>query len=354
MTASNRNVLLVGAYPPPHNGISVHVERLRRGLAEAYDVRVLDLYGAPRPGDESGVVRCGPKRSPRVLRALWTLHDAGPAIVHFHVTSLDAFLYLAHPMLAAVHGNARRIITIHSGSFVGRFERASPLRRALLQSVLGRFDRVVAVSEEQHRFLRSVGVADERSCVVPAFLPPVVVETPAVRALRASLGACDRLIVSSGALRSFYGFHLILDALERAQRADSRVGVLLCTYGDPDPAYAAAIEARVRAHPQWKIVRDLSPGAFAWLLRCCDAYVRATDRDGDAVAVREALAFGTRVVASDCVTRPSGVELFTTGDAAALGDALARTYGRASGAACDDGSRNLAGVRAAYVTASRK
>ena len=54
--------------------------------------------------------------------------------------------------------------------------------------------------------------------------------------------------------------------------------------------------------------------------------MRATDRDGDAVAIREASYFGKTVIASDCVERPSGTILFRTGDAESLAGALAQAW----------------------------
>jgi glycosyltransferase involved in cell wall biosynthesis len=51
-------------------------------------------------------------------------------------------------------------------------------------------------------------------------------------------------------------------------------------------------------------------------------FVRPTRADGDALSVREALAAGVPVVASDIVDRPSGVVSFPTGDGAAFAAAL--------------------------------
>jgi glycosyltransferase involved in cell wall biosynthesis len=55
-------------------------------------------------------------------------------------------------------------------------------------------------------------------------------------------------------------------------------------------------------------------------MRACDAFVRPTRADGDAVSVREALAVGCAVIASAVGHRPAGCTLFPVGDA----DALAR------------------------------
>jgi glycosyltransferase involved in cell wall biosynthesis len=70
------------------------------------------------------------------------------------------------------------------------------------------------------------------------------------------------------------------------------------------------------------------------LLRASDVTVRSTFVDGDAITVREALAFGVPVVASDTEFRPEGVTLFRRGDvsdlAAKLSQVLARPTGKDS------------------------
>jgi glycosyltransferase involved in cell wall biosynthesis len=47
-------------------------------------------------------------------------------------------------------------------------------------------------------------------------------------------------------------------------------------------------------------------------------FVRSTFSDGDATSVREAIALGTAVIASDVVGRPAGTLCFKTGDASDL------------------------------------
>jgi glycosyltransferase involved in cell wall biosynthesis len=57
-------------------------------------------------------------------------------------------------------------------------------------------------------------------------------------------------------------------------------------------------------------------------MQALDVFVRPTYFDGDACSVREALALGVRVVASDTEFRPDGVRLFPRGDADALAEAI--------------------------------
>src|SRR5438132_1391412 len=58
------------------------------------------------------------------------------------------------------------------------------------------------------------------------------------------------------------------------------------------------------------------------VMQTLDVFVRPTYFDGDAGSVREALALGVRVVASETDSRPQGVWRFPCGDADALAAAI--------------------------------
>ena len=58
------------------------------------------------------------------------------------------------------------------------------------------------------------------------------------------------------------------------------------------------------------------------LWQSSSVYLRATTTDGDALSVREALALGVPVVASDACDRPEGVLLFKTHDAPDMARAI--------------------------------
>ena len=65
--------------------------------------------------------------------------------------------------------------------------------------------------------------------------------------------------------------------------------------------------------------------SFAALLAYSDIMIRATFTDGDSLSVREALAAGLKVIATDCVDRPCGVVLMRYNDAESLTAALSES-----------------------------
>jgi glycosyltransferase involved in cell wall biosynthesis len=316
-------VLLVGAYPPPPGGNSVHIERLHALLAPLFDVEVADLYAVePRETDPPGVHRCRPRHPLDLMRAFRVLADPELDIVHVHVAAMNAFVVAGHAIVRTISRSARTILTIHSGSFVRTYAQADPVRRSLIRSLVRRFDRIVAVSDEQRLLIERLGVPAARIAVIPAFLPPLAaLPPPELLALRVRSA---KLAIASGYGLPYYGFATILDALD-GFAPEERVGAAFFLYNSYDAGYVRELERRMKP-PLRLLFRDLGAAQFAGALKRADVYVRATDRDGDAVAIREAAAAGVKVVASNAVPRPAGCELFRTGDAASLRFALERAW----------------------------
>lgn len=63
--------------------------------------------------------------------------------------------------------------------------------------------------------------------------------------------------------------------------------------------------SELASHPQIEYVKG--PVNFTDLLSKVEVYLRPTVTDGDSLAIREALALGVRVLASDVIDRPKGV-----------------------------------------------
>src|ERR1700683_2340394 len=96
-------ILLIGQYPPPHGGISVHLLGLQQQLSAAgIPCAVLDLH---RWGGKVGFART----LVRYAADCWTirLHTNGHNAKSWLVTLLCGFV-------ARIHGTVR-ILTLHSG-----------------------------------------------------------------------------------------------------------------------------------------------------------------------------------------------------------------------------------------------
>ena len=300
-STSGTKVLLIGPVPAPLGGVSVHIARLAASLAgRGYDVRLLDESPIFKPGVSN-------IRTISMRNYVSLLRDAD--IVHTH--SSNAIVKLIHVVAARVLGRCV-ISTIHSGKtdFWGR----------LIYRLACRLShRVISVSEEVRVALRL------DSDVIPAFLPPAAEEEvvpPDVAAwIAARRGEGRRIVVSNASnLRTadgndLYGLDLLVETFARPEVARGHALLFVVASLRFGADRYETMRRQIEQHGLARVIRLVHLDApFAGIIASSDIVVRATNTDGDALTVREGLWFGKRVLASDCVKRPEGCELFRTRD----------------------------------------
>jgi glycosyltransferase involved in cell wall biosynthesis len=249
-----------------------------------------------------------------------------PSIVHFH----DGWTW-APAALAMLLLGKKVVMTFHdqqAGSVM--WQGASRLERRVSRWLF-RHPRVwwVAVSQEVRQQLVEKGVPAARISVAPAYIPP------RADADASSLPAHVRDFLSARSpVLSTYAWRLTLDGqgvdvygfdqcieLVRSLKSDfPNVGLAISLPQVANVGYFRDLQARVvAAGIEANVLFVTEPLDDVHLLwRASDVFVRATNTDGDAVAVREALSLRVPVVASDASARPEGVVLFETRNLEAL------------------------------------
>jgi glycosyltransferase involved in cell wall biosynthesis len=311
------SVALVGPYPPPHGGVSVHIRRaLGRLIESGIPARV---YCQPLPAS------CRPAHVlPAALRFSWRFwlpeHGwrCGADILHFH----DGWHW--SPAALAMLALGRKVVMTFHDQEAGHagWRAASPLERAASRRLIRHpLVRWVAVSREIRRQLVGLGVPPGRITVLPAYIPPR--SDPASPGLPA---AVRDFIGAHGPILSTYGWKLAHDEhgvdiygfdhcleLVGALRVDHpRIGLVISLPQVADNQYLSRLQARCSelgiGGDVLFVTEPLDEVHLIW--QASDVYVRATNSDGDAVAVREALSLRVPVVASDASPRPPEVVLF--------------------------------------------
>lgn len=295
-----RTIVLVGPMAPPPGGIATHVaawqEILRqRGVA----CHVVD-----------------PARGQMHFARTLLVAAAQPAIVHVHVCGHNRASYALLTLCQGVSHTC--IVTLHSGLVPVYFRRVGRFGRGLIARVLERTATVVCVSHAVWNAARALGVSENKLVLAPAFLR-VATPSAILPALRAARGQGRRLVAAALGEGREYGADLLVAAF--AHVAARETDLLLVTFGPGDkdvPRALAAYGLPERALALGTLAHAHAVGVLA----ACDLFVRPTRADGDSLSVREAMALGTRVVASDAAARPSGVRVVPVGDARALAGAM--------------------------------
>jgi glycosyltransferase involved in cell wall biosynthesis len=304
-------VLIVGPYPPPFGGVSAHVQRLASTVTQAgHTVAVLNHFGTP---SATGPVIGTMRRSP-IAYAL-KLRRSHARVIHYHHGGRLSLLLAAASGRRGKHP-ARWIVTLHDRSLERHLSRA-PFAR-ISRWALGRFDHIVAVNPELGEFLAGHGVATPVE-VLPAYVPAPRGSSRAPGEYKPATLLGERgptLVVSAyritrgGSRGDLYGLDLAAEifAMAARRRSDVKLAIFLAkpARGRWAKRYLqtllASIDPELRGRVGLWVGEQLLPAFEHDVI-----YLRPTRADGDAVSVREALAAGVLVIASDVVARPAGV-----------------------------------------------
>src|SRR5262249_49268233 len=149
-------ILLVGPFPPPHGGISVHVRTAHAILTDA--------------GVQCAVLNTEKLRPWRFVRELiarafedWTLH------VHTNGHNPKSWVVALAGGIAAQFG-AGGVLTLHSG-FVPDFVARGPMwRRQLARLTCLLYTRVVCVNPDIAGAIEGLGIPQRSLEILPAYL----------------------------------------------------------------------------------------------------------------------------------------------------------------------------------------
>jgi glycosyltransferase involved in cell wall biosynthesis len=313
--SSRPQVAIVGPYPPPYGGMSVGIQRLGRYLeANGVDFLVYNEAGRSFPAERVQGVG-GPRRT--LLRAFM----AGPRRI-LHYQNLDWRMRCLVTLWGMLTGR-KSVVSIHA-EYHEFSMKGPPLQNALIRFFLKRTSAVIACNPAIVEQI--VGLTGDRSRVhhVPAFMlpPPSAADAALPADLEAFLAVHSPRLLWMGWAelwggRDAYGLDQTLTLLERLRERFPDLGCVLWFSGIRDEAYWKALWQRCveRGLDRMLFVQNAGLPEIFPLFRRCDVYLRPTVTDGDSVSVREALALGTPVVASDAAPRPSACVTFRTSDA---------------------------------------
>lgn len=303
-------LLLIGPYPPPHGGVSVHVAQAYAELQRAgVTCRVLNIdRRAPESPRYINI-----RGSFDLVRKLW-LHVKDGWTFHLHTNGHNFRSWV----VALICGLAGRfapgaLLTLHSGMVPAYLEESSFWRRLLVKIAAKSYDRIICVNPAIRAAVASLGIAPERLEVAPAFIPARPAELALSTEIEDWVQAHMPLLSTALFFRPEYGFELLVRALARLKLCYPNFGCVVMGSGEQQAA-AENLVRREGMEKQILLLGDVAHEVCLALMSSSDLFVRPTLEDGDAISVREALSLGVPVVASNVGTRPPGTILFKTGD----------------------------------------
>jgi glycogen(starch) synthase len=229
-------------------------------------------------------------------------------------------------------------LTLHSGMAPAYIRTAPEWMRRMIRMACVLYRPVVCVNEEIADAVGGLGVARNNLEITPAFIPADAPDIELPPVIENWMREHSPVITSTMFFRPEYGFELLVKAVESLKEKHSHIGCLVMGSGEDRDEARSLVEKHGLAGTIY-LAGDLSHDLCLALMTRSVAFVRPTLRDGDSISVREAVALGLPVVASNVGTRPPGVRLFPAGDIPRLVEqidaCLGRPLGGSAGAVCD-------------------
>lgn len=314
MKKSTIVITLVGPYPPPYGGISIHIQRLKAFLDnQGYDCIV---YGVNKLKERiNGVV------FQNVVKRALNIIFLKQRILHWHY--LTRKILLVSWFLELI--GRKIVISIHNSRLDNTMKEMGLIGRKLTPIVLKNASFIIADNSDIKDFLLSLGVTDSKLDVVSAFIPPIVEKEDYKKIPQYVWDFMESHdpVISAGASRisfykgiDLYGLDMMVGLLNSLIQKYSNIGIIFCLPDIWDEDYFKKINQEIMdkglANNILFITEPLLEVYPIWIES--DIFVRPTSTDGDPLSIREALSLKTPVVTSDACPRPDGVVLFKNRD----------------------------------------
>ena len=311
------SVGIVGRIPPPYGGVSVHLIRtLHRLKAEGIPYIFYDLGG--RYDASLSIVPAVPGPS-----LFTTLKKTDHVVYHFHMSNPNGVLLA---WFLSLSYKKRICYSLHGEGIINTYEGANAVLRYALRRSLQTADFIFPINRDGVASLMKMGVPEERISWMAAYVPPSSDDLDFVLPsnLQTFLDEHHPVLVSQGSFGAFtgkkhiYRFDLLAHAMVALRETYPQIGLCTMISNNLNSKHREEIMGlrdSLGLTLAWYIYEG-DPMPAACVYKQCDIFVRPTETDGDSVSIRECLAMGVPVVASDAVVRPEMCSLFATGSVA--------------------------------------
>lgn len=311
-------VLQLGPFPPPHGGVQSNLVAIRQYLqSRGIYCAVVNLTRYRRPDADEVYF---PRNPFQVVALLLRLRYD---IIHIHFGGNITLRLLALWLVCSLVPGKKTVLSFHSGGYPSSKEGQTARPGTLRGFIFRRLDRIVSVNDEMVAMFRRFGVPAGRiRLILPhSFLPQPPTELrPEIAAFFESHAP---VLATVGGLEPEYDIPLQVEVLGSLLSRFPRIGLVIVGAGSLERQTRDLIGSQpFSAH--LLLCGDVTHAETLNIIRECTVFLRTTFYDGDSIAVREALHFGTPVVATDNGMRPFGVHLFAVSDRGGCRQAVER------------------------------
>jgi len=313
---TNKKIIILGPYPPPLGGVSVHIARVQKKFQkQGNEVIIFDTTTELR---YKSLVRY-------IYKLVSFITKYKPDYIYFHTLYLDKSIYEMFALtwlqkklkfnLVLVEHDCRHIYK--------RFR----IFKWLLNKCMQRVQHLIVIgSKTECSYQDNAIFIPKNYSVEAAFLPPETTkEVKLLESYPAELFYFieqHQIIIGMNAFqcvlidgKDLYGLKMTIELIGHLKNENLSVGLVLVISKIGDEIYFNKLQEHIEFHGIRNNVFILGGDTLLWpLFKLMNLFVRPTFSDGESVSVQEALYFNIPVVASDVCIRPKKVVLFESGN----------------------------------------
>jgi glycosyltransferase involved in cell wall biosynthesis len=319
----NKNVALIGPYPPPYGGISTFMLNLQALLLlHNFSFKFLAFRSANLHSENTIPISSGLQG---VLALFTNLMNVDIALdcTEFcleYPSWRRVYLWLFTKRLTKF----RWIKMVHNGSLPMRYKSFSLLQRKVFKHALSHIDELIVVNDELANWVKNTFDYRRPIVVVGSLLPSQADELfhELDAKLLQFLHEHEKIVCSIGVFTQVYGFDDVVETVEEL-RTDlhKNIGVVLIDAGfDREPGF----QHKITANREWiYTLKGIPISQVKDILKQSDIFVRATKYESYGLSRVEAIFCEKPVVATN-VGETRGMLLYEYGDRKTLREQIQR------------------------------
>jgi len=303
-------IAIIGPYPPPFGGISIHIHRMLAYI----DYNAIVLFN--ENGNSSDIKHLVDYRKSKRFYKVFLLVFKNFKLIHHHTP--DNYTRLILSFLSRF--GKKVYLHVHGDSFIDFINKNTLWAKLLTNNV--RYLNFISCNEKNYEFINNM--KPKSNVIIDAFIPPKYdqfVFNEFKNNFRLEFVDDEYLAFTMGWFKSYnnedlYGFDIMAEALKNVKSTGFKLKIISSNNGIVDSLiYKKFIERRKELEIDNDfIILNQNPAEIWPAYLITDLFIRATNTDGSSVSVKEALWFESKVIASDIVDRPQNTILFKNRD----------------------------------------
>ena len=337
------HLIIFGALPPPRGGVTTHIERLIPYLEEAGIKFVVVDHS--RVLKEKGYI-ISLRREP--IKMLCSFMHQGAKVLHCPLSTIT-ICKLMFLLFMRVIGIRLTITLVAAPEItIGN----SPLKRFYMLALANFSSHIVAANRNFKNLLLDNGIPENMVSVFPAFIPPknISIEKQSISHDAVEFCVNRKPLIVTYAYGpdiynglDLYGLDLIVQVAKELRADLPQAGFVVVIPEITNKSYFRELRTNIRENGLEPFFYFAIGNQFSFVpfLQYADLFIRATNTDGDALTLREALYCRVPSVASDVCYRPEETMLFHSRDFPDLCRAVRRTLDSKRNAQHDTGPQQI-------------